>query len=194
MEEGGSTAPARRWIVEAAGDPWSSAAAGPCAPWALGGLRLGMTIAEARRIRPGLTREPGRDGQGAGAVHYGRAVPGEDGLREAVLADAAGDEAGVTSFSIDLTDRVAGVEDARSRLAERWGESIEPEGIERILIVGKWRDSSCDVEADLRSIARRDDPKKPARIVVTITSLAAREALTRREEAEREQRAREQPW
>ena len=177
-------------------DPWGDpvAPADRCSKWSLDGLRLGMTIAEARRAHPDLHRDPGRDGQGVGGTHYDWRVPEGDGVENVVLADGGEDSSLVVSYSLDLTRSVASLGDLRGRLSKRWGSATEPQGMERILVVAKWLDAACDVEAQLRSISRRDDPGEPARLVVVLTSLAARDQLIHHKKTEREERAREMPW
>lgn len=177
-------------------DPWGDpiTPAEGCSKWSLDSLRIGMTIAGARRAHPDLHRDSGRDGQGVGGTHYDWKVPGGDGFENVVLADGGEETSLVVSYSLDLTRSVASLDDLRGRLAERWGSATEPQGMERILIVAKWLDAACDLEAQLRSIARRDDPGAPSRLVVVLTSLAARERLIHRKETEREKRAREMPW
>ena len=53
-----------------AADPWGAPvdSTNRCSKWSLDSLRLGMTIAEARRSHPDLHRDPGRDGQGVGGT------------------------------------------------------------------------------------------------------------------------------
>ncbi len=179
-----------------AADPWGVPIdpADRCSKWSLDGLRLGMTITDAHSTHPDLHRDPGRDGQGVGGTHYDWQVPGEDGVENVVLADGNEGTSLVVSYSLDLTRSVASLDDLRARLTERWGSATEPQGMERMLIVAKWLDAACDVEAQLRSIARRSDPRDPARFVVVLTSLAARGQLIDRKETELEKREQEQPW
>ena len=153
-----------------------------------------MTVEEARRLHPDLRRHRKYDGLGVGPVRYVWDREGESRTENGIVVDAEGGTARIVSYSIDRTGDASGLDRIRSRLEEIWGRPTEPEGLERLLVVGKWTDSACNVEAHLRTIGPIRGEDGPPRIAIVITNRAAMNAHKKREEEQRLQRAREAEW
>lgn len=159
-------------------------AAPDCVRWSLQGARLGMPIAEFRKLQPKLKREGGwlvKPPQGTAA--YSLALDRIHGSWLRLLTDRTTSEEPIQSMMLLVGDNEAEPLAVISALADRWGPPTAPRQqigkmtffnalgtvLETPEYVTVWNDSACDVRGRVED-SKRLSPG-PARIQFELISV-----------------------